>query len=257
MTLLFILLILAVFVGGICMWLSGLTVGLRSKGGAAALSTSTEISSARASEARAKSEAETALKQARSEHERVSAMEVAKETAEAEVARVADELVRVEGEMTKAAGELERLAKENDELKRKFEAAKKEKLKPPAPPAPPLPKRPSLAPPPSSDDLDSAQAQLDMERVAHQKTKEELEAVKRLVEMHSSGALPSVGLTGPGARRGAGFKTMSIDTRSQQVTGTEHDRLRQAYDQLQRDKDRVETALARAQQELQLLKMRQ
>ena len=50
---------------------------------------------------------------------------------------------------------------------------------------------------------------------------------------------------------------MSIDNSSQSVSGTDHDRLRQSFDQAIREKDRLETELARTQQELQLLKMRQ
>ncbi len=102
------------------------------------------------------------------------------------------------------------------------------------------------------------QAQLNLEKAAHKKTLDDLTAIKNLYSMKiAEGSDPSGDLGPQRDRNSAGFKTMSIDSRSQSVSGTDHDRLRQSFDQTVREKDRLETELARTQQELQLLKMRQ
>ncbi len=205
MTFLFAMMILAVFLGGVLLWLSGLTVGLRSD---------SELP-------------------------------------------VIEEMERVENELTMAAEEMKRLRDENEALKAR-NTSKESKPPPPLPPTPPpLPvKTPSEIP--DSEELDSAQALLDLERVAHRRTLDELAAIKNLLSTKIAQISdPSGGVGTRRDRNSAGFKTMSIDNRSQSVSGTDHDRLRQLYDQTTRDKDSLETELARAQQELQLLKMRQ
>ena len=136
---------------------------------------------------------------------------------------VIEEMERVENELTMAAEEMKRLRDENEALKANG-ASKKSKPSPPAPPLlpptpPPLPVKVPSEIPESSDPSGGAGARRD--------------------------------------RNSSGFKTMSIDNRSQSVSGTDHDRLRQSYDHTTREKDRLETELARTQQELQLLKMRQ
>ena len=192
MTFLFALMILAVFLGGVLLWLSGLTVGLRS---------GSELP----------------------DNEELVKLLGDRDKLTAEATRVVEEMERVENELTMAAEEMKRLRDENKALKANG-ASKKSKPSPPAPPQlpptpPPLPVKVPSEIPESSDPSGGAGARRD--------------------------------------RNNSGFKTMSIDNRSQSVSGTDHDRLRQSYDQTTREKDRLETELARTQQELQLLKMRQ
>ena len=51
-----------------------------------------------------------------------------------------------------------------------------------------------------------------------------------------------------------GFQTLAMSSRNESVSGTDHDRLRQSFDQLQRDKDRMEDQLGEARLELETLK---
>jgi len=152
--------------------------------------------------------------------------------AEAEVGRMAVELGTIEGELEQLKKDLEKPDPKEDE--HRYDT---------------IPAEPIGA----SEMTDDALAELDLERVAHRKTREELEALKKLTQ--ASDGRPH--LPHPDGRRGAGFQTVSIASRDSQISGTDHDRLRQAYAQLQRDKEKAETELVRAQQELQLLKMRQ
>ncbi len=236
MTFLFVMMILAVFLGGVLLWLSGLTVGLRS---------SSELPDNKLPDNKE-------LVKLRGDRDKLAV----------EAARVVEEMERVENELTMAAEEMKRLRDENEALKSNG-APKKTGSSPPKPPPlppkpPPLPAVASTSEIPDSEELDSAQAQLDLEKVAHRRTLDELAAIKNLLEMKIAEDLDPAGGTGPQRDRySAGFKTMSIDNRSQSVSGTDHDRLRQSFDQTVREKDRLETELARTQQELQLLKMRQ
>jgi hypothetical protein len=228
MTALFVAIVLAVFAGGVCLWLSGMFFGRKPR---------TDVSRLEEAESRAKR------------------AEATKARAEEEVGRAATELGRVAGEMGKAEEEIARLKQEVEGL----QLAAKHRLKPP-----PLPTKAEAgekrAEEPESADLDFALAQLDMERVAHKKTRDELEQVKRgapvqISDGRSSAPPEAPAFNAPG-RRGAGYQTVSIASRGQPVSPSDHDRLRQSNDQLQREKERIETELARAQQELQLLKMR-
>ena len=251
MTALFVAIVLAVFVGGVCLWLSGMLLGRRERPGAA-----------RAAEANA-AELKAVAARLEEAESRARAAEEIKARAEQELGRAATELGSVAGEMARAEDEIERLKNEAAELKKEVEGlqqASKHRLKPP-----PLPTRSEggdkREEAPRSEDLDFALAQLDIERVAHNKTRDELDQLKKSgAPVQVSDGRPSVppavpGLGVPG-RRGAGFQTVSIAARSQPVTGSDHDRLRQSHDQLQREKERIEAELTRAQQELQLIKMR-
>ena len=240
MTFLFAMMILAVFLGGVLLWLSGLTVGLRS-------------------DSDSDSRGDRDLEKLRQDRGKLAA------EASAETARVVEEMERVENELTMAAEKMKLLKDENEALKAKGVSQESKPSTPTPPPLPPTPPPLPPAPPPlpdkapdDSEDLDSAQNQLDLEKAAHRKTLDDLAAIKNLLSIKIAESSDPSGDLGPQKdRNSAGFKTMSIDNRSQSVSGTDHDRLRQSYDQNVREKDRLETELARTQQELQLLKMRQ
>ena len=235
MMFLFVMMILAGFFGGALLWLSGLTVGLRSG---------------------SDSPGDKDLVKLQQDRDKLAA------EASAETARVVEEMERVENELTMAAEEMKSLKDENEALKARGTSHESKSSPPTPPPLPPTPPPlPVKAPTPEIDDseeLDSAQAQLDLERVAHRRTLDELAAIKNLLSVKIAERSDPSGGAGPQRdRKSAGFKTMSIDNRSQSVSGTDHDRLRQSYNQTIREKDRLETELARTQQELQLLKIRQ
>jgi len=247
MTVLFVGIVLAVFAGGVCLWLSGMLFGRRPRPEASRAAEALRAATARLAEAES----------------RAKRAEETKAKAEEEVGRAATELGRVAGEMAHAEEEIARLKREAEELKQENEGlqqAAKHRLKPP--PLPPkIGAEEKRAEAPESADLDVALAELDLERVAHKKTRDELEQVKRggapvqVSDGRSSTPPAPPGFGVPG-RRGAGYQTVSIASRGQAVPAAEHDRLRQSADQLQREKERIEAELAHAQQELQLLKMR-
>jgi hypothetical protein len=256
MTGLFIAMVLAVFAGGVSLWFSGLFLGRRVRAQSFEAGAGREIARLRAEHEQLESAHEASRARIEELQTTARVAEAAASSAQAELSRAVAELGRVESEMVRAEGDLEGLEKENAALK---EAAEKLKqIKPP---------RPSRAPGEepqegANEELDFALAQLDMERVAHQKTRDELEQAKRGSVQVSDGRisipppLPLPDAAAPG-RRGAGFQTVSIASRGLPVSGADYDRLRQLNDQLKRDKEQVEADLSRAQQELQLLKMRQ
>jgi len=266
MTALFVAIVLAAFAGGVCLWFSGLLFGRRARPDASrAAAAADELRADRARLEAALAAANSLVEEAEARAKRA---EEIKSKAEEEVGRAAVELGRVAGEMDGAEGEIARLKQEIDGLRQEvagLQQAAKQRAMPP-----PLPRKAEVVEEieeidaiPESADLDFALAQLDMERVAHKKTRDELEQLKRggggpvqISDGRSSAPPPPPGL-GVSGRRGEGFKTVSIASRGQAVPAADHDRLRQSHDQLQRDKERIEADLARAQQELQLLKMRQ
>jgi hypothetical protein len=256
MTALFIAMVLAVFAGGVSLWMSGLFLGRRVRSQVFEESEGRELERLRGERERLESSLTLARGQIQELEAHVKVFEAAKSTAESELARAAIELGRVEGEMLRADDELKRLEEENEQLR---DRAEKQKLiKPPAPVRSDTGDGPQEV---ANEDLDVALAQLDMERVAHKKTRDELEQVKKGFAVQISDGRTSVIPPVPGGpaipgRRGAGFQTVSIASRALPVSAADHDRLRQLNDQLKRDKEQVEADLARAQQELQLLKMR-
>jgi len=243
MTVIFIGIILAIFFGGICLWISGRLFGLRSapKGISEhdhnnAISQSNELSNT----------IETMKEEVHKSTTEASKAKSDKAEAEAEIARVAIEMGRVEGEMSRAEAEITRLQEEIESLK------KRDKPNIPIPKVSQKHQSGSFAAVNhESEVFDDIQVELDMERVAHQKTKDELEQVKKIASIKINGG----NMTGKG-RNGAGFQTVSISTRSSNVSGTDHDRLRQQFDQLKREKEKLDSELSRSKQELQLLKMR-
>jgi hypothetical protein len=255
MTALFVAIVLAVFAGGVCLWFSGLLFGRRARPDASrAAETADQLRADRTRLEAALAAANSLVEEAELRARRA---EEIKSKAEEEVGRAAVKLGRVAGEMAEAEEEIARLKQEVAGLQQ----AAKQRVKPP-----PLPTKveiiEDLEEIPESADLDFALAQLDMERVAHKKTRDELEQLKKGggAPMQVSDGRSSVPPAAPGfgvpGRRGAGYQTVSIASRGQPVPAADHDRLRQSHDQLQRDKERIEADLARAQQELQLLKMR-
>jgi hypothetical protein len=262
MTAMFVAMVLAVFAGGVCLWLSGLLLGRRPRRDA--ISAAETVSELRADHARLEAALATANSLVEEAESRAKRAEDIKGKAEEEVGRAATELGSAAGEMARAEAEIARLKKENDELQEQIgelQQAAKPRLRPP--PLPPVKSDAGEkhAEVEESADLDFALAQLDIERVAHKKTRDELDQLKKSGGVQISDGRPSVPPAVPGfgvpGRRGAGYQTVSIAARGQPVAAPEHDRLRQSHDQLQREKERIEAELTRAQQELQLLKMRQ
>jgi hypothetical protein len=261
MTVLFVAIVLAVFAGGVCLWLSGLLFGRRP--GPDALRAAEVADALRADHGRLEAALATANSLIEEAEARAKRAEEIKSHAEEEVGRAAAELGRVAGEMDRAEAEIGRLKAERDLLGAEVEELKQQSSKPRLKP-PPLPVRGGVVErhedAARGEDLDVALAQLDMERVAHKKTRDELDLLKKGGPVQISDGRSSVPPVAPGfgvpGRRGAGFQTVSIAARGQPVAAADHDRLRQSHDQLQRDKERVEAELLRAQQELQLLRMR-
>lgn len=155
------------------------------------------------------------------------------------------EMSRLENEKSYADAELVRLNEECAQLRGEMEASKL-RNKPRLPIPVPLPS-PTFHH--ESDELDTLGAQLDIERVAHQKTREELEQVKKIAALKLGGA----NLDGSDRRP---FQTMAISTRGTSLGG-DGEGLQNALEKIQAEKDQIESELVRTRQELQFLKMRQ
>ncbi len=161
-----------------------------------------------------------------------------------EVAKLTSEIAKVEGEKDKAQFENDTLKDEIEDLKKLLKSKNK---KPKLPP-------PTLAPKPSTESevFDDIQAQLDMEKVAHQKTKEELEQVKKLaaVKMASTPSFKTSGSSGGKSK----FQTMAFNVKAQGASGDKT--LGAALSKIQSEKDKLQSELQRVKKELQLLKIR-
>ena len=120
--------------------------------------------------------------------------------------------------------------------------ALQQRPKPPLP-APPLP-APNMTHGHQQDALDAMAAQLDLEKVAHQKTREELEALRK------NAAAPQ-----PPARK---FATMAFAAppRLSLIGGEEEGVSKGTLEKLQAEKDDLEAELHKARKEIQFLKMR-
>lgn len=244
MILLFVLTVAAIFLGGVCLWISGMMFGTQNR----------TVDSDGLQE---NQELQKENEKFRREVERL----------QAEVEEVRDRRFQVEENSEKVAMEIDRIAAEKEAATEEIERLRdelhalrqrgKDSL-----PKLPMPARQSSIPPihAESEAIDAVQADLDMERVAHQKTKEELAQVKKIAAI-KMGTQPS-SFGSPGRR--SGFKTLSIASGgtasggAAAANGSEDESgAQKALAQIQAEKDRIESELARTKQELQLLKMRQ
>jgi chromosome segregation ATPase len=163
-----------------------------------------------------------------------------------------DEVARLSSELAKVSGEKDRAQFEIDNLKEEIETLNIRIKEGPGRPKPPLPS-PGVKPSTESEVFDDIQAQLDMEKVAHQKTKDELVQIKKLaaVKMATSPTFNSSG----SSKGGSKFQTMAFSVRSSSGGGGS-DILKGALDKVQAEKDKLQSELQRAQKEIQILKMR-
>jgi hypothetical protein len=152
--------------------------------------------------------------------------------ADEEVARMAVELGQLENQLINCHNDIDRLKSEIDT------SQNRPKLN-----LPPLPS-PNNTSSHINDEFDALAIQLDLEKVAHQKTREELENLKK------SAATPH-----PPERRA--FPTMAFAAPRLSLTGAPDDTVTQkSIEKLQAEKDELEAELLKAKQEIQFLKMR-
>jgi hypothetical protein len=240
MTLLLLLLIIATAVGGFCLWISGVLFGRRARDASPSLEAHNALVASQSALA-------DELAQLRSE---LTLSEGRLTETEDERGRLQTELDTLKSEADRAESELKLLRKQLDSLKK--QSRRTEMLTPAKPiETSAITGAKNAADVPSTD---AALADLDIERVAHQETREELDKLRQEVaELRKEEAAegrPSVPPV-PG-RRGPRFQTVSIATRSEEVPAVEHDRLRVAYEQLKKDKERLETEYARTLEQLKL-----
>jgi DNA repair exonuclease SbcCD ATPase subunit len=235
MTFLLLLMILAAALGGLSLWFSGLLLGRRARAGA-------EL---QAQDALMQSQAALGeeLRRVRAELENSN---VRLTETEDERVRLNTELEKLKAEAEQADGELERLREELEQLRANPPRTERPT---PATPIEMVPAGPSES---DEGDTDSALAELDIERVAHRETKAELEKLKAEVLLIKSEAASSRPSVPPGPGRGKRFQTVSIATRSEEVPAFEHDRLRAAFENLQREKEKLEADYARTLEQLKL-----
>jgi hypothetical protein len=238
MTLLFVLICSGIFLGGMSLWFSGLLLG-----SIANTAKSDEelknIKLLKEENLRITQLADNAVQTNKSLKQIQKQTEEQNSAAKAEVSRLSVEIGLIEGEKLRLEAKIAGLEKEISALKQK----KKESL-------PKLPVKTSYPLKTESEAIDEIQAQLDLERVAHQKTREELEQVKKIAAIKMGSSLPR-------GKRQRGFQTMSISTRNTNQNGTEKDLLQKSLLKMQDEKDKIEAELNRARQEIQILKMRQ
>ncbi|MBN2342190.1 MAG: hypothetical protein JXX29_19925 [Deltaproteobacteria bacterium] len=258
MTLLFIAVAAGVLLGTVFLWLSGYFTGQAV--GASNSSDPAEkemLLQQLAAEQKQVQELKTELTLVK--HSTPKTTVVTDSRKEEEIATLTSELASAEGERDKALVEVDNLKDELDKAKETLAAKKIEK-----PTSLPKPQKRDSNPVSVSEALDELQAKLDMEKVAHQLTKDEfaqvkteleknqkeLEQVKKLVAVKLGGGADS------SAQTGSRFKTMAIGMRSPVAGGADQNILRAALEKVQAEKDKVQSELERARKEIQLLKMR-
>ncbi len=238
MMLLFIMIVASILLGAVFVWLSGYFSASTGGGDAASAAAISLL----------KKENER-LKKVEEEFFDSRKTQVIDNTEkDAEVAKLTSDLARAEGEKDRAQLEIDNLREELELMK------KKELSRPSSIPKPPPPtmERPAT----ESEAIDALQAQLDMERVAHQKTKDELAQVKKIAAVKMATA-PTFSTTSDSKTGGARFQTMAFSpNRGPGGGGGAADILKGALDKVQAEKDKLQAELDRAQKELQILKMR-
>lgn len=160
-----------------------------------------------------------------------------------EVARLNVELGQLENDKANREAEVDRLHQELEKLKEEIDGSRG-RIKPPK-----LPQPSTAASHHESEAVDTIAAQLDLERVAHQKTREELEQLKK-----TAAATPA-----PAPPEKRSFPTMAFGFRPS-LTGLPtdgDDAMKKSLEKLQAEKDDIEARLTKAQQEIQILRMRQ
>ncbi|MBN2714251.1 MAG: hypothetical protein JXX14_00270 [Deltaproteobacteria bacterium] len=268
---LFIAVAAGILFGTVLLWLSGYYSGQALTGAAMSESLGNVQSLQRHLEGEQKKNRE--LQEKLKEHKNAAAPPLAppsKTTPSAAAARDVDtEVARLTSEITRLEGALDKALFELDTAKEELEIAQEKlsKNRPTEKPTSlPKPQKRESKPHSESEALDELQAELDMEKVAHQlvredltqvqnsreqlseeltKTRRELEQVKKLAALQFS--------TDTGqdtTESGSRFKTMAIGMRSPTAaSGNDQSKLQSAL-------EKTQSELERTKKELQLLKMR-
>jgi hypothetical protein len=188
---------------------------------------------------------------------------------DAEIARLNSQIVQLEGERDKVLFDLDGVKEELETAKEKLTQSRPMEK----PTTLPKPAKRQSIPHSESEALDELQAELDMEKVAHQrvredlkqvqtaraqvsmereKIKKELEQVKKLAALQISSDSGGTDASPGGSR----FKTMAMGMKSPLVASGDSNKLQATLEKTQSEKERLETELDRTRKELQLLKMR-
>ena len=190
------------------------------------------------------------------------------EEVEAEIARLHSEITKLEGQRDKALFELDNMKEELDAAQEQI--SKKRPMEKPT--SLPKPKKRESRPHSESEALDELQAELDMEKVAHQLVREDLEQVqssrehlseelsKTKRELEKMKKLAAVQISADTSKdqsqTGSRFKTMAMGMKSPVADGADTDKVQKALEKSQSEKEKLETELERTKKELQLLKVR-
>lgn len=197
------------------------------------------------------------------------APDAAQEDKDAEIARLNSQIVQLEGERDKVLFDLDGVKEELEIAKEKLTQSRPMEK----PTTLPKPVKRQSSPHSESEALDELQAELDMEKVAHQRVREdleqvqtsraqvsmELEKIKKELEQIKKLAALQISSDSGGAdasSRGSRFKTMAMGMKSPLVASGDSNKLQATLEKTQFEKERLETELDRTKKELQLLKMR-
>lgn len=237
MTVIFIGIILAIFLGSICLWNSGRLIGRRFVAKEISSQSHTNI-----------------INQATEQITKLSKnLDIAKD----EIQQFKTESSKYLSQQSIAETESERLKQETEELKQEIEELKQEieSARNRGKPNIPKPTRGMHSVVNhESEVFDNIQVELDLEKIAHQKTRDELEQIKKIASIKSNNETYEKTTDNPVKK--LRLQPDFISTRDASVRGAEHDRLRQLHERLKREKEMMESELFRTKQELQLLKMR-
>ncbi|MBN2803839.1 MAG: hypothetical protein JXR91_12165 [Deltaproteobacteria bacterium] len=250
---LFIIIAASIFTGSILLWLSGYSIG---KNSTSKISTpqNTGVSD-KTADALKKSIDSLTVEKTELEKENNSLKETiasiktenSPENENSEIAELTSQLAKVEGEKSRALFDLDTLKDEIEELNKKLEDSNNR----PKPPPPTF--KDSDVHKSDSDIHDELQAKLDLEMVAHQKTRDELAQIKKLAAV-KMGTSPTFSGSANGGRTGSKFQTMAFNTRAAGgISGGEV--LKNALEKVQAEKDNLQAELQKAQNEIQILKM--
>jgi chromosome segregation ATPase len=254
---LFIIIAASIFLGSIFLWLSGYSIGKNSTSKISPPQ-KTDISDKTAEVLKKSIESLTIEKTALEKEnlllkETISSNKTEEsenrpENENSEIAELTSQLARVEGEKSKALFELDTLKDEIEELNKKLEESSNR----PKPPPPTF--KDSDVHKSHSDIHDELQAKLDLEMVAHQKTRDELAQIKKLAAV-KMGTSPTFAGSASGGRTASKFQTMAFNTRAAGgISGGEV--LKNALEKVQAEKDKLQSELQKAQKEIQNLNIK-